>query len=95
MKNPEEFYHFDTVYINNEVKSNHRIQNILNKLKGNPQIIYVDDVNELLASQNVIYNPADRSKSLLLTNIRGEILRKCPCTHGHIYCNYYIINIYY
>ena len=94
MKQAEEFYCFDTVYINNAVKDHQRVSRILSRIRNTPQIVYVDDVNSLFSSQEIVHNPADRSRRLLLTDIRGEILRKCPCTHGHIPCNYYIINIY-
>ena len=38
-KQAEEFYCFDTVYINNAVKDHQRVSRILSRIKNNPQII--------------------------------------------------------
>ena len=66
MKQAEEFYNFDTVYINNAMKDHQRVSRILSRIRNTPQIVYVDDVNSLLSSQEIVHNPADRSRPMTL-----------------------------
>ena len=89
-----DFYKFKRVYIDNNVKSSKRIDNILDKISSTAEINFVDDVEYLIKSYPMVYHPQKRAETLLLTEIRGDILRKCPGTHGHIYCNYFVINLY-
>ena len=50
MKQAEEFYNFDTVYINNAVKDHKRVSRILSRIRNTPQIVYVDDVLAVVQS---------------------------------------------
>jgi spore photoproduct lyase len=88
------YYEFDEIYIERSVKDHKYTKRILEKIKKNPIINYIDDINKLIKSLPAIYHPIERSKKLLLSNIRGEILQKCPGSLGHICCNYYVINLY-
>ncbi len=84
---------FEKVWIENKIANHCKTQQILSKL-GNVEIGYFDDLNALIHSTPTIFHPKERSKTLVLSAIRGEILRKCPGTHGHLCCNYHIINQY-
>ncbi|MCH5150568.1 MAG: radical SAM protein [Spirochaetales bacterium] len=84
---------FEKVWIENKVANHYKTQQILSKL-GNIEINRFDDMNSLIRSSQTVFHPKDRSRTLVLSAIRGEILRKCPGTHGHLCCNYHIINQY-
>lgn len=90
----KEFYCFDKIYIENAQKNHPNIQRILTNITGSPIIEYVDDLYDLIKRSPVIYHPQERAKQLYLGSIRGDIVRKCPGTHGHLCCNYYVINLY-
>lgn len=84
---------FEKVWIENKIANHYKTQQILSKL-GNIEINRFDDMNSLIRSSQTVFHPKDRSRTLVLSAIRGEILRKCPGTHGHLCCNYHIINQY-
>lgn len=84
---------FEKVWIENKVANHYKTQQILSKL-GNIEINRFDDMSSLIRSSQTVFHPKDRSRTLVLSAIRGEILRKCPGTHGHLCCNYHIINQY-
>ncbi|OHD14325.1 MAG: hypothetical protein A2Z98_15820 [Spirochaetes bacterium GWB1_27_13] len=88
------FYDFQNIYIEEKFRVHKNTQKILSKIEGNPKVSYIEDVNDFIKSLPVVYSPEERSKNLLLTGIRGEILRRCPGSSGHICCNYYVINLY-
>jgi len=90
--NRENLYNFEKIYIEKKYKNHKNTIKILSRLQCK-EIYLTDDVKELinkLNSQNII----KRNKYLLLGGIRGEILQKCPGSHGHICCNYHVINLY-
>lgn len=84
---------FEKVWIENKIANHYKTQQILSKL-GNIEINRFDDMSSLIRSSQTVFHPKDRSRTLVLSAIRGEILRKCPGTHGHLCCNYHIINQY-
>lgn len=84
---------FEKVWIENKIANHCKTQQILSKL-GNIEIGYFDDLNILIHNTSAVFHPKERSQTLVLSAIRGEILRKCPGTHGHLCCNYHIINQY-
>lgn len=84
---------FKKVWIENKIANHYKTKHILSKL-GDIDIDYFDDLNTLIHNTPTVFHPKDRSKTLVLSAIRGEILRKCPGTHGHLCCNYHIINQY-
>ncbi|HOV13205.1 MAG TPA: radical SAM protein [Spirochaetota bacterium] len=84
---------FDNVFIEEKFKENKNIEIILSKIKSNYKLHYINDNKKILKTIPKSH-PGDISKNLLLSGIRGEILRKCPGTNGHICCNYYVINLY-
>lgn len=88
------FYNFEKIFIENRYKNNKIVEKIINNINNNPEIKIVNNIYDAIDSLPVIYHPLDRSKNLFLGGIRGEILRKCPGSHGHICCNYYVINLY-
>ena len=94
IKQNKDFYLFNKIYIEKKYKKNSNIKRILPLIKGNPKIDYIDDVQDLIKKIDPIYHPYERSKALFLGGIRGQILQRCPGSHGHICCNYYVINLY-
>jgi spore photoproduct lyase len=88
------YYNFKIIYIENKVKNHKNTENILSKISGNPEINYFDNIIDLIKKSPDVYHPKDRSKILTLSSIRGEVLKKCPGTCGHICCNYYVVNLY-
>lgn len=84
---------FKKVWIENKIANHYKTKHILSKL-GDIDIDYFDDLNTLIHNTPTVFHPKDRSQTLVLSAIRGEILRKCPGTHGHLCCNYHIINQY-
>ena len=86
-------YRFDNVYIDEKFKTNKNIDAILENLDSDYNIHYIDDVTKLMKTIPSSH-PNEISKNLLLSGIRGEILKRCPGTNGHICCNYFVINLY-
>lgn len=84
---------FKKVWIENRIAKHSKTMQILSKL-NNVETDYFDDLNTLIRSTPTVFHPKERSETLVLSAIRGEILRKCPGTHGHLCCNYHIINQY-
>ncbi len=94
MKNKKNnFYKFKKIYIENKFKNHSNVKRILSGLEKIP-IEYVDNLFDLIKSSPFIYDPNEKSKVLFLGGIRGDILKKCPGSHGHICCNYSVINLY-
>jgi len=89
-----DFYDFDVVFIEEKYKDNKRVKEILTRIKSAPEINIVENIYIALEKLPVIYHPLKRAKNLFLGGIRGDILRKCPGSQGHICCNYYVINLY-
>lgn len=85
---------FDKIFIERGVVNHKKTKLILSRLDFKGEIEYFDDINTLIKSSEPVYHPCDRAKQLVLSSIRGGILRKCPGTHGHICCNYHVINQY-
>lgn len=84
---------FKKVWIENKIAKHSKTMQILSKL-NNVETDYFNDLNTLIRSTPTVFHPKERSETLVLSAIRGEILRKCPGTHGHLCCNYHIINQY-
>ena len=74
---------FKKVWIENKIANHYKTKHILSKL-GDIDIDYFDDLNTLIHNTPTVFHPKDRSQTLVLSAIRGEILRKCPGTHGHL-----------
>ena len=91
MKNNTQFNH---IYIESHLLDHPKTKLILERLQHTGEISQFDNIHTLIKSSHQVYHPSDRSKNLVLSSIRGEILRKCPGTHGHICCNYHVINQY-
>ena len=87
-------YGFKNVFVETIYKNNKNTHKIVSSLNNNVEIQYIDDIQEFIKKSNSIYHPEERSQSLFLGGIRGDILKKCPGSHGHICCNYYVINLY-
>lgn len=87
-------FNFENIYIENSVRNHSKTKLILERVTYSGTIQYFDEINALIKSSPPVYHPLDRAKNLVLSSIRGEILRKCPGTHGHICCNYHVINQY-
>ena len=94
MRENPDFNKFDKVWIENSVREHHKTQQILSRITSGYEVDYFDNLNTLIKSTPVAYHPKERSRVLVLSQIRGEILRKCPGTHGHLCCNYHVINQY-
>ncbi|HPO49493.1 MAG TPA: radical SAM protein [Spirochaetota bacterium] len=87
------FSQFENIYIEEKFKNNINVEKILSRVTGKSKISYVDDITKLMKILPQSH-PNEVSKNLLLSGIRGDVLRKCPGTNGHICCNYYVINLY-
>lgn len=88
------FYNFKKIYIEKKYRDNNNVKKILDKIDGMPPVEYVNDLFSLVKSMPVVNNPAEKSGILFLGGIRGDILKRCPGSLGHICCNYYVINLY-
>jgi spore photoproduct lyase len=88
------FFSFKNIYIERKYKNNIYVKRILSNIMNNPEISYFDNLSDLIRKMPPVYDPQERSSNLALCGIRGEILRKCPGSHGHICCNYYVVNLY-
>lgn len=94
MNDLDNINNFDKVFIENKIKDHKNIKKILKNIKINNGIEYINNIQKTIKNIPLVYHPEERSKYLLLSSIRGEILQKCPGSHGHICCNYYVINLY-
>ena len=90
----ENYPHFKKIYVENSIKNHAKTKLILARLDYKNKIEYFDDINMLIKSQPTIHHPRERATSLVLSSIRGKVIRQCPGTHGHICCNYFVINQY-
>ncbi len=88
-----DFYSFKNVYIEEKIKDHPNTIKILGKINKN-NLIYVENTNTLIKETSRIIHPGERSQNLLLSSFKGELLQKCPGSHGHICCNYNVINQY-
>lgn len=85
----KKFAHFKTVYIEEQFKNHKNTLKILSHLSVE-KIFYINDVKQITKELSL----ENAKESLFLGGIRGEILQRCPGSHGHICCNYYVINLY-
>lgn len=85
---------FDNIFIETKFKRHYKTLEILDSVVENQEVRYVDDILSFMKDSDKAINPNNRNKSLLLGGMRGEILRKCPGSYGHICCNYSVINLY-
>lgn len=85
---------FNNIFIETKFKRHYKTLEILDNIVDNQEIRYVDDILNFMKDNEIAINPDTRNKSLFLGGIRGEILRKCPGSYGHICCNYHVINLY-
>jgi len=90
--NIDNLYNFEKIFIEKKFKNHKNTIKILSKLP-HKELYFIDDVKELINKLNS-ENMIKRNKFLLLGGIRGDILQKCPGSHGHICCNYHVINLY-
>ncbi|HQH30882.1 MAG TPA: radical SAM protein [Spirochaetota bacterium] len=85
---------FNNIFIETKFKRHHKTLEILDNIVENQEIRYIDDILSFMKDNDGAINPDVRSKTLFLGGMRGEILRKCPGSYGHICCNYSVINLY-
>ncbi|MBN2546792.1 MAG: hypothetical protein JXB50_13415 [Spirochaetes bacterium] len=90
--NIENLYTYEKIYIEKKYKNHKNTLKILSRLHYD-EIYFTNDTKNLINTLN-LKNTVIRNKNLLLGGIRGEILQKCPGSHGHICCNYNVINLY-
>ncbi len=84
---------FDKIFVEKNALESPHTKRILKRLNKKPDMI-VDKSIELIRELPPVYHPADRSRSLFIGELKGEIVQKCPGSHGHICCNYSVINLY-
>jgi len=87
-------YNFNKIYIEKKIANHKNVKRILSKINCAPKIEYFNDIHKIIKKEPFVFHPDDRSKKLVLSCIRGEILQKCPGSFGHICCNYHVINLY-
>ncbi|MBP7553753.1 MAG: hypothetical protein KA885_10040, partial [Spirochaetes bacterium] len=75
---------FNNIFIETKFKRHYKTLEILDNIVDNQEIRYVDDILNFMKDNEIAINPDTRNKSLFLGGIRGEILRKCPGSYGHI-----------
>lgn len=82
------------IYIDKKVRNKKLTKVILSRFSGVP--------TETFNAPSPIYNELvekyvdpflEGKKVLVLTNFKGEFLKKCPGTKGFICCNYYVLNL--
>jgi spore photoproduct lyase len=88
------FFNFDSVYVEKTYEGNKHVQNILSNVRNNPRIIYFEDISGLIRKNPQMTSPSERSRNLVLSGIRGDVLRRCPGSHGRLCCNYHVVNLY-
>ena len=68
-------------------------EKILNNTTHIPFEVF-ENIQDVLDAVQVHKNPVSLGKLiLLLTSQKGDFVKPCPCTHGYIGCNYFIINL--
>ena len=77
MQSEDITFNFENIYIEEKFKDNKNIETILSNIKSYKSISYVDDITKLLKGSPHSH-PKDLSNNLLLSGIRGDILRRCP-----------------
>lgn len=85
---------FQKVWVDRSVREHKKTKEILERISNPVKVEYFDQLQVLIKSTPPVWHPKERSKTLVLTAIKGEIVKKCPGTHGHICCNYHVINQY-
>ena len=85
---------FQQIYIEDAVKDSPVVKRILSRIETDHPLQYISDLFSLIKELPPVYHPANRSKTLFLGKIRGTILKTCPGSHGHLCCNYHVINLY-
>ena len=68
-------------------------QRILKKLSSVPQEVISNPqalIEKIREGQDAI---GEGKKYLLLTRQKGEFIKRCPCSPGHVSCRYFIINL--
>ena len=82
------------IYIDKNVISKKLVKNVLSRFPETP--------TETFSTPTPIYNELvekyidpflEGKKVLVLSNFKGDFLKKCPGTKGFICCNYYVLNL--
>ena len=82
------------IYIDKEVKNEKLTLDIINQFSSVPTEIFSAPVpiyNELVEKHVDPF--IEGKKVLVLSNFKGDFLKKCPGTKGFICCNYYVLNL--
>jgi len=94
MNDKNKFNDFDEVFIEKKYKDSNEVAFILGKLKNGIKIHIIKDPVSLIKETFSSDAPVDKAKKLLLTGLKGKVLKKCPGSLGHLCCNYYVVNLY-
>jgi len=85
-------FNFQKIYIDKKVKDYFITKNILKKAFYK-EVEYIDDPCRILAQRRSEKNNIfDSKKTLLLTEQRGNYIKRCPGTKRYLCCNYYFLN---
>ncbi len=82
------------IYIDEKVKDNKRTQDILSHFPTLPKEVFTSalPIYKMLVEKHV--DPFLEGKRILvLTDFKGDFLKKCPGTKGFVCCNYYVLNL--
>lgn len=82
---------FNDVYIDKSVYNNKYTKRIIDRLKCDYHIVgSIKDIEGF--QRNDVFDA--RNKILYIGMLKGDIIKKCPGSDGHICCNYYVMNLY-
>ena len=84
---------FKRIFVEENIKSSIYTERILNRIETK-EITIFDNINNLKEDCFGKFDPNDSVETLILSTTKGEVLKKCPGSNGHICCNYFIINLY-
>ena len=77
---------FKAILVHEKSKNQPFTESILKHFKKNPVTIFK------AADEDAIIKKFNREDTLLLTELQGSFLKKCPGTTKYSCCNYYILN---
>ncbi len=86
-------YSFKNIFIEENIIKSRYTDRILDRIDSK-SIETFKHIETLKESYFRKFDPTDSSETLILSSTKGEILRKCPGSNGHICCNYFVINLY-
>jgi spore photoproduct lyase len=83
----------EIIFLDQAVANDMRAQSIVAGLPDTP-VELVDGPDQVIRTAQALKDPiGDGKRMLFLTRHKGEMVAKCPGTHGHICCGYQILDL--